>query len=255
MLPELPSGRFAGNDGSRMKYVNESLMNRLDAAAFQSTKPYPWLNPEGFLTDDGFSRLRETLPPATMFDQRFGEVRRHGQQSHDRLALDYNPDLRLSSAWHEFIAELNGPTYRAFLDRMFGRRNMRLIFHWHYTPNGCSVSPHCDAKRKLGSHIFYFNTNLDWQAEWGGETLILDDSGRFPAGSAPRFEDFDRTMPASAIGNLSLLFMRREQSWHGVKEIRCPPDTLRKVFIVVIEDWGLTARVKSRFRRAKKERY
>ncbi len=238
-----------------MKYLDESLMSRLDAAAFQSTAPYPWLNPEGFLTADGFAQLRETLPPATMFDQRFGEVRRHGQQSHDRLALDYAASLPVSSAWHEFIAELNGTAYQAFLERMFGRRNMRLVLHWHYTPNGCSVSPHCDAKRKLGSHIFYFNTDSDWQADWGGETLILDDGGRLPAGSAPRFEDFDRAMPASAMGNRSLLFMRREQSWHGVKEIRCPPEALRKVFIVVIEDWGVAARAKRLFRRARRDRY
>jgi Rps23 Pro-64 3,4-dihydroxylase Tpa1-like proline 4-hydroxylase len=135
---------------------------------------------------------------------------------------------------------------------MFGRRALRLVLHWHYTPNGCSVSPHCDARRKLGSHIFYFNTAKDWQPDWGGETLILEDNGRFVADSAPKFEDFDRIMPAKAIGNSSLLFMRREQSWHGVKEIRCPPDALRKVFIVVIEDWDLKARVRSLFRAKKK---
>ena len=61
-------------------------------------------------------------------------------------------------------------------------------------------------------------------------------------------------MPAKAIGNSSLLFMRRERSWHGVKEIRCPPDHLRKVFIVVIEDWSLKARVRSLLR-GNKNRY
>ena len=45
-----------------MKYINESLMNGLDARAFQGERPYPWLNPEGFLTPDGFARLAETLP-------------------------------------------------------------------------------------------------------------------------------------------------------------------------------------------------
>ena len=33
--------------------------------------------------------------------------------------------------------------------------------------------------------------------------------------------------------------MRRERSWHGVKEIQLPARRLRKVFIVVIEDWSL----------------
>jgi 2OG-Fe(II) oxygenase superfamily len=237
-----------------MKYINEGLMRALDAGAFQVREPYPWLNPEGFLTQTGFERLVATLPDAELFDKRFGELRKHGQQSHDRLALDYNPELPLAPEWHEFVAELNGPEYGKFLARMFGRGALRLIFHWHYTPNGCSVSPHCDARRKLGSHIFYFNTEENWQPEWGGETLILDDRGRFPASSAPKFEDFDRVMPAAAIGNRSLLFMRREQSWHGVKEIRCPPAALRKVFIVVIEDWSVPARLMNLARGSRKMR-
>ncbi|MCI0431761.1 MAG: hypothetical protein L0210_14620, partial [Rhodospirillales bacterium] len=222
-----------------MKYINESVMNGLDAAAFQQQRPYPWLNPEGFLTADGFARLADSLPEPELFDKRFGEKRKHGQAPHDRLALEYRPDLPLAQPWRDFVDELRSPTYRGFLERMFGRRALRLVLHWHYTPNGCSVSPHCDARRKLGSHIFYFNTEKDWQPDWGGETLILDDNGRFVPDSAPKFEDFDRIMPAKAIGNSSLLFMRREQSWHGVREIRCPPDHLRKVFIVVIEDWNL----------------
>lgn len=237
-----------------MKYINESVMKGLDAAAFQGQQPYPWLNPEGFLTTDGFARLADSLPAPELFDKRFGEKRKHGQAPHDRLALEYRPDLPLSQPWREFVDELSSPAYRGFLERMFGRRALRLVLHWHYTPNGCSVSPHCDARRKLGSHIFYFNTDKDWQADWGGETLILDDHGRFLADSAPKFEDFDSVMPAKAMGNSSLLFMRRERSWHGVKEIRCPPDRLRKVFIVVIEDWDLKARVKSLFR-DKKGRY
>jgi hypothetical protein len=238
-----------------MKYINEAVMDRLDGAAFRAQEPYPWINPQGFLTEDGYGRLVETLPPAEMFENRFGEKRKHGQQSHDRLALDYAPDLALGAPWKTFVAEINGPVYQKFLERMFGRRALRLILHWHYTPNGCSVSPHCDSRRKLGSHIFYFNTDKDWRPEWGGETLILDDGGRFKPDSAPKFEEFDRIMPATAIGNHSMLFMRREQSWHGVKEIRCPPDALRKVFIVVIEDWSLPAQMRGLFRGGKQNRY
>jgi hypothetical protein len=235
-----------------MKYINEAVMKGCDATAFQTQRPYPWLNPEGFLTADGFERLVATLPQPELFDKRFGEKRKHGQAPHDRLALEYDPALPLAEPWRQFIAEITSPAYRSFLERMFGRGALRLVLHWHYTPNGCSVSPHCDARRKLGSHIFYFNTDKDWRPEWGGETLILDDEGRFVADSAPKFEDFPRIMPAKAIGNSSLLFMRREQSWHGVKEIRCPPDALRKVFIVVIEDWDLQARVRSLFRTKRK---
>ncbi len=90
--------------------------------------------------------------------KRFGVKRAHGQQSHDRYTLEYRKDLPLSPHWKQFLAELQGEPYSNFLKRLFGVKSLELNFHWHYTPNGCSVSPHCDAKHKLGSHIFYFNT-------------------------------------------------------------------------------------------------
>ena len=91
-------------------------------------------------------------------------------------------------------------------------------------------------KRKLGSHIFYFNTAEDWDPAWGGETLILDDGGRFNQKSAPDFEEFERIIASENLGNHSLLFHRQGNSWHGVREIRCPEGRYRKIFIVVIND-------------------
>ena len=44
-------------------------------------------------------------------------------------------------------------------------------------------------------------------------------------------------MPSNAMGNRSLLFAREKNSWHGVREIHCPPGKYRKVFIVVVNDW------------------
>ena len=219
-----------------MKYLDFAKLDSLDGAAFRTTKPYPWINPMGCLTADGFRALESTLPQVDRFQRIFGKERSHGQQSHDRFALEYGDDVQLAEPWRDFIAELQSERYATFLKRMIGRGNLAISFHWHYTPNGCSVSPHCDAMHKLGSHIFYFNTEADWDPSWGGETLVLDDHGRFDPKSAPRFEDFDSAAASNSIGNYSLLFVRGESSWHGVREIRCPPDRYRKVFIVVIND-------------------
>lgn len=219
-----------------MTYLDFESLEQLDDAAFRATKPYPWLNPEHCLTDEGYETLRRSLPPPEEFERVFGKKRSYGQQSHDRLALEYDESLSIPQPWHDFVAELKGPRYRRFLRRMLGRGGLSLSFHWHYTPNGCSVSPHCDAAHKLGSHIFYFNTSDDWKPEWGGETLVLDDHGRFDHKSAPKFEDFEITASSQSLGNYSLLFARGESSWHGVREIRCPPGAYRKVFIVVIND-------------------
>ena len=236
-----------------MKYINESVMSGLDAAAFQQQRPYPWLNPEGFLTADGFSRLADSLPEPELFDKRFGEKRKHGQAPHDRLALEFRPDLPLAQPWREFVDELRGPAYRGFLERMFGRGALRLILHGTTRRTAARFRP--TATRAASSAAYLLLQHRQELAAGLGRRDAHPRrqrplSRRFGA----KFEDFDRVMPAKAIGNSSLLFMRRERSWHGVKEIRCPPDHLRKVFIVVIEDWDLKARVKSLLR-GNKNRY
>ena len=223
-----------------MTYLDYDRLEAIDARSFRDRKPFPWINPHGLLTEEGHARLVETLPEVDGFARLFGIERSHGQAPHDRFALEYDEDLDVATPWHDFVRELRGARYGRFLRGLFGPRLIRLGFHWHYTPDGCSVSPHCDAKRKLGSHIFYFNTSADWQPGWGGETLILDDGGRFPRRSAPRFEDFDTVITSQALDNHSLLFARGRKSWHGVREVRCPEGAYRKVFIVVINDWPLS---------------
>ncbi len=217
-----------------MGYVNFERLEALDPVEFQTRDPYPWVNPEGLIVEEGYERLVATLPELSLFEQVFNRKRMHGQQSHDRYALEYRDGLPLAEPWQTFVDELKSERYRAAIGRLYGVGKFDMNFHWHYTPRGCSVSPHCDAKRKIGSHIFYFNTERDWQPDWGGETLILDDGGRFKYDMAPGFGDFERTMASEAIGNYSLLFGRKGNSWHGVREITCPEGHLRKVFIVVI---------------------
>lgn len=217
-----------------MTYLNQNRMHELDPVTFRSQSPFPWINPEGFLTDAGYERLVETLPDVSMFEKTFGYKRMHGQQSHDRYALEYHDGLDVAQPWKEFISELRGEAYQAFIRRMLGIQRFDMNFHWHYAPSGCSVSLHCDARRKYGSHVFYFNTSKDWDPDWGGQTLVVDDKGQLNHTASPGFGDLERVAASQAIGNYSLLFERGEHSWHGVEELRCPKDRMRKVFIVVI---------------------
>jgi hypothetical protein len=142
------------------------------------------------------------------------------------------------------VAEILSSEYHRFLTALFGTSSFDLRLHWHYTPTGCSVSPHCDAKRKLGSHIFYFHTAADWDPCWGGETLVLDDGGRFASDSAPRFEDFEVVASPKVMDNRSLLFAGA--AIRGTEaELRCPSDRLRKVFIVTVEQASLAERLRT----------
>lgn len=217
-----------------MSYIDFERLAAIDVGKFQRQSPYPWINPADLLTPSGYSDLSKSLPPPGMFEERIGIERKHDQPSHDRLALEWSEDLDLPEPWNDFVSELQSKEYRSWLQDMFQTRSLRLRFHWHYTFCGASVSPHCDSKYKLGSHIFYFNTEEDWQPEWGGETLVLDDGGRFNRRSAPGFEEFDSISETRAIGNRSFLFQNDGQSWHGVREIRCPKDHYRKVFIALV---------------------
>ncbi len=220
-----------------MEHLNYALMDGTPPETFQNQHPYPWITMPDSLTEQGYERLRESLPDVGMFKKFVNVKRAHGQRSHDRYILHYQPHLSLEQPWKEFISELQGEKYLSFLRRTMGLNpDQRLILtmEWYYAWEGCAVSPHCDARRKLATHIFYFNTQEEWKDEWGGQILMLDDEGRFKPHSGPDFDDLKVAAALHARGNESLLFMRTDHSWHGVRPLQCPPETLRKLFIVTV---------------------
>jgi hypothetical protein len=256
--PKRPtSATIAAGGGGRglVEYLDYERFEAIDPRAYRAQKPYPWSNPEGLLKPEAFRVLRSSLPELSLLEPFFGKARKSGQEPHDRYMLEYKEGAPVPEPWRKFIEELKGERYRRLLCRLFDVRAISINFHWHYTPSGCSVSPHCDSRRKLGSHIFYFNTEEDWDPGWGGQTVVLDDGGRFPPDSAPRFEDFDAEISSVAVGNYSFLFTRRGNSWHGVREIRCPEDRMRRVFIVVVNDHRPWARFRNWISSKDIERY
>lgn len=218
-------------------YLNYAVLDAIDPAGFQSQKPFPWINPQHFIPPDRYGELLQSLPALASFTPFFGKRRKHGQASHDRYILDYERGMDIAPPWRDFVEELCGARYRDFVCRLLLVPRVRFRFHWHFTPNGGEVSPHCDSRGKIGSQIFYLNTADDWDWSWGGETVILDDGGRIPPDNAPAFEDFDAEFVAQTQDNRSILFGRRGNSWHGVRRINCPENYYRKVFIVVFEEY------------------
>lgn len=218
-----------------MKYLTLEPLKSVSAEAFQKTKPYPWANPEGLFSGDGFAELCKTLPDVSLFEKSFGMERKHGQKPHDRYELKYHSGLALSPSWTALLQELQGPEYRKELERLFKTADFSLRFQWQYSFRGCSVSPHCDSAQKVGSHIFYFTTPRDWSEAWGGQTLILDDEGAFNSESAPDSGAFPSRITAKTMGNRSLLFQRTPHSWHAVEELRSPEGAMRKIFTVIID--------------------
>jgi len=217
-------------------YLNSQLMESIDTAQFREQIPFPWVNPQYFIEPERYPLLLESMPDISSFRAFFGKQRKHGQASHDRYTLDYEEGMLLSKPWDDFITELRSDHYRNFVARLLNVSRVQFRFHWHFTPTGGEVSPHCDSKSKIGSQIFYLNTDEDWELSWGGETVVLDDGGKFEPNTSPAFEDFVAEIPAATPNNRSLIFGRRGNSWHGVRRINCPEGRYRKVFIVVFEE-------------------
>jgi hypothetical protein len=105
-----------------MQYLNWDAINAVSAELFQKQKPYPWVNIQGTLTQDGFDRLHETLPDFSLFERKVGIKRAYGQGPHDRGILHYRPGLEVPQPWKEFLAELQGEAYQRFLRRTALRR-------------------------------------------------------------------------------------------------------------------------------------
>ncbi len=227
------------------QYIDFDALEAIDVQEYRARKPYPWISRK-VLTDEGYEALRKNMPDLSLFEQSFGYRRVAGQQPHDRYSLEYREDIEVPAPWREFIGELRSDRYRNAIARLFNARKPEFRFHWHYAPNGCSVSPHCDSKREYGSHLFYFNTEEDWDPAWGGETLVLDDGGRLEVESAPGFDDFEGEIACPSMGNVSSILQRSDRSWHAVREIHCPEDRMRKIFIIVVNPSNLYWKVRDR---------
>jgi len=228
------------------QYLDFAKLEAIDPAAFRSTQPFPYANPYGLLTDEGYQQLLANMPDISLFEKIFGYRRLGGQEPHDRYSLEWTPEVKVPEPWEQFIAELRSERYRKAVARLMGGKKVEFRFHWHYTPNGCSVSPHTDSKREHGSHLFYFNAEGEWDPTWGGETLILDDGGKLDFRTAPAYEDFVAEIPAKSIGNYSLIFERTDRAWHAVREIHCPEGQMRRLFIVVVSPDNLFWKVRDR---------
>ena len=230
-----------------MNYLNIEKLRNLSRNEFLAVKPYPYFNSAGVLTESGFEDLLANMPSLDMFEQKFGYERRAGQAPHDRYSLEYTPDMPVPKPWQEFIGELCSDGYRKEIERLLGAKKVEFRFHWHYTPTGADVSPHCDARRERGSHLFYFNSTDDWDPAWGGSTLVLDDGGRLDYNSAPSMDEFDQVIECDSIGNYSSLMLRTDHAWHAVHPIQSPEGSLRRVFIIVVNPdnlfWKLRDRV------------
>lgn len=144
-------------------------------------------------------------------------------------------------SWQQFIEELReSAAYRTFTERLLDSGPMTVRFAWHVGFNGSEVSPHRDTDKKIGTHIFYFNTSDDWRKAWGGAILVLGDK-RIKQKN-PDVSDFGAVTAAEILDNRSFLFKNTPDAWHGVEPLTCPPGHYRRLFNVIFEHVGAPPR-------------
>ncbi len=228
-------------------FINYDLLKTFDPDCFIQQQPYPWYNFHQLLTPQGFQILYRDFPSLELFEKHQRLERNYGQRPHDRYDLAYEHSVYhpatdrgvvrhsdLPESWQQFIEEIaTSQLYQRFIQRMLGTSAYNIRYAWHMGMTNSEVSPHEDGPKKVGTHIFYFNTDQDWDNAWGGPILVL--GNRRSATLNPDFEDFAIAIPAEITNNHSFLFKNTPEAWHGVKPLTCPEGKYRRLFNVIFE--------------------
>ena len=231
------------------QFLNYAAMREFSADAFTERLPFPWFNFSQFLTPEGFDTLLRQFPPLELFEAHVGMERPGGQRPHDRYYLAYEHSIYntakksaqgearhedLPAPWQAFLEELKTSTeYHDFIEGLLGAAPLTPRYAWHVGINGSEVSPHRDADNKIGTHIFYFNTQDDWDPKWQGSTLVL--GGRKGTAPNPDFSDFATETASDIRDNHSFLFKNTPDAWHGVRTLTSPEGSYRRLFNVIFQ--------------------
>ncbi len=232
-----------------MEYFDNKLLETIDIEEVTTGKSFPWVPIHGVLTQEGFEALHRDFPSQELFQYHENIIRGETQQrTHDRYYASYQvtpyPELvketgkgllkpqNLGISWQEFIEELTSSrAYYNFVSKLLGTNNFGINIAWHIGITGNDISPHLDTKYKLGTHLIYFNTSDDWNPEWGGEFLILDNLSKNV--NNPEITDFVNVTEIPIINNRSLIFKNTNNAWHGVKPLQCPEGKLRRLVNII----------------------
>ena len=53
-----------------MQYMNFDQFKAIDPGDFAATRPYPWSNPQGLLTAEGYQALLDNMPDVALFEKK-----------------------------------------------------------------------------------------------------------------------------------------------------------------------------------------
>jgi hypothetical protein len=211
-------------------------------AEIDRRRPYPWHRYDSFVERSYFDRLRDDFPPAGWF--RHDRNRDRGpQRPHDRYLLKWSagsaasdgivPHAQLAPSWRRFIEALQSDAFVRYFAAVLREQPHLIRFDWHRSYRGCEVSPHPDDPYKIGTMVYYFNTPHDWNASYGGDTLLL--GGLQRPSRAPESSDFATVTAVPMLETQCFFFRRSSDSWHAVAPLQCPDGVFRNTFHAIAE--------------------
>lgn len=226
-------------------FLNYELMDLFDKSLFTDNKPFPHYCFGGLQRQDAFEMLVENFPQIGILKEEKNSPRKYSQRSHDRFyaccqnthvtgllaqfALQIN---ELPKIWQDYINSMySDKIYKEFISDLFRTDKFVMRFDWHMTPRENDVSPHIDSVGKVGTHIFYYMTDANWNNNWGGETLVLDDKKTKKMN--PEVSDFGAIRKSEILNNKSFLFQNTTNAWHAVDKITCPENIYRRMSSII----------------------
>lgn len=205
-----------------------------------------WCNPiGGFLSEKSFSTLLNCYPITI---QRICDehesmnivplpsepVYRCGS----RIRIEFRKEVweELAAPWQDFVSQILDPNgaYLAKVKTLI-TEPFETRLSWHIGYDEFFITPHRDAKRKLATHLFYFNDNRNWNEAWGGHLLKLTGKRGGSDADNPHYNDFSRFERLPLVNNQSVFLYRTEESWHCVAPVKCPTFRYRLAFNVIFE--------------------
>lgn len=219
-----------------MKILNKDFLDKLvkEKQDFHNTKPFPFINANGFLKGFRTKLIDEYPKLGDMYRGEGNGVVKVYSTDIDRLLNEIN----FSQTWIDFMEDLLSREYKQFMADLADVNDFKILFEFAVGQDGYWLGAHPDTPRKKCVNLFYMNDSRDWKPEWGGRTIIMEDySGKKIEKQIPPEQTIAPKIFAENIESDGLIFKRSDYSWHGVETVTCPnPGFNRKVFIANVYD-------------------
>jgi hypothetical protein len=189
-------------------------------AAYEGARPFRHVVIDDFLERAFAERLQTDYPSLDAMQRSVALLLR---------ARSYDGDVaRFGPPFSDYFATIAGAPFTSWLRRLTGIADLEMDPKLvggglHQGARGSSLHVHADHNTHPGDPSLYrrinvlFYVNSGWQAAWGGELELYDESGRRVVETiAPAF-------------NRCIIMDVHDRAFHGYQPLRVPPEVTRKM--------------------------